>query len=96
MYLLFDIGGTKTRLAFSEDGKTFEEPEIFLTSDNFEEGMAFIKKTGEKLAKGRKIKALAGGIAGSLDREKKKTLILPHLLGWQGKPLANHLREAFL
>jgi len=28
MYLLFDIGGTRTRIAFSADGREFGEPEI--------------------------------------------------------------------
>ena len=39
MYLLFDIGGTKTRVALSRDGKSFEEPRIVPTSANYEESM---------------------------------------------------------
>ena len=36
MYLLFDIGGTKTRMAYSEDGESFGEPVKFETLPDFD------------------------------------------------------------
>ncbi|MEK7452652.1 MAG: ROK family protein [Patescibacteria group bacterium] len=95
MYLLFDIGGTKTRIAFSEDGKTFEDPEIFLTPENFEEGIDLIKSKAKKVIGGRNLIALAGGIAGSLSKDKKEILILPNIPKWQGKPIVSRLSNAF-
>ncbi len=95
MYLLFDIGGTKTRLAFSKDGETFEDPEIFATAESFDEGMELIKNAAEKIIKGRKIFAVAGGIAGTLSEDKKETLVLPNIPTWQGKPIVETLRGIF-
>lgn len=95
MYLLFDIGGTKTRLAYSEDGKTFEDPEIFPTAKSFDEGMEAIKSASEKIVKGRKVSVVAGGIAGSLSEDKKETLVLPNIQTWQGKPIVKVLEDIF-
>ena len=38
-YILFDIGGTNTRVTVSEDLKSFEKPVKFKTPVNFKEGM---------------------------------------------------------
>ena len=38
-YILFDIGGTNTRVAITEDLKTFQKPIKFTTPINFKEGM---------------------------------------------------------
>jgi len=95
MYLLFDIGGTKTRIAFSPDEKNFEKPEVFSTPKDFDEGILAIKKAAEKVSKGREIKALCGGIAGSLNKEKTETLVLPNIKAWERKPLAEKLKEVF-
>ncbi len=35
MYLLFDIGATKTRVAYSADGKTLGSPRIIPTQKDF-------------------------------------------------------------
>jgi len=94
MYLLFDIGGTKTRVAFSPDGENFEDPEIFSTTENFEDGIAEIKEAAEKVSKGRDVKAACGGIAGSLNKNKTKTLVLPNIKTWEKKLLAEELKKA--
>ena len=38
-YALYDIGGTKTRVAISRDGVNFEEPQIFNTPKDYRDGI---------------------------------------------------------
>lgn len=91
MYLLFDIGGTKTRIAFSADGKGFGRPKVIQTPGDFKEGLRLLGKEAAELSKGRKIRAAAGGIAGPLDRKKTRLVNSPHLSGWIGKPLKKEI-----
>lgn len=94
MYLLFDIGGTKMRIAFSSDGKGFGEPMIISTPQDFRKGILLFKEAASELSGGRKIKAVAGGIAGPLDREKTMLVNSPHVSGWIKKPLKKELEKA--
>lgn len=66
MFILFDLGATKTRMAFSVDGEIFENPEVFETQKNYEEGFKLFETTAKKLAKGREIKKIAGGMSRSI------------------------------
>ncbi len=93
MYLLFDIGGTKTRIAFSGDGDAFGEPKVVATPEEFEKGIEQFKKAALELSGGKRIEAAAGGIAGPLDREKTKLVKSPHVSGWVGKPLKEQLQR---
>jgi predicted NBD/HSP70 family sugar kinase len=70
MYILFDIGGTKTRIAASKNLESFGEPVIISTPESFEEGIEVITKTVKELCGGETLEAAAGGIAASLNREK--------------------------
>lgn len=93
MFLLFDIGGTKMRLAISRDGENFGEPKILKTPKDFRDGMVLLEKTVAELAGGENIKAAAGGIAGPLDREKTKLVNSPNISRWIGKPLKRSIEE---
>ncbi len=42
MYLLLDIGGTKTRLTFSDDLETFDTPLIFPTNQIYNKAIQTI------------------------------------------------------
>ncbi len=102
MYLLFDIGGTKTRIAQSRDPVSFDEPVVFLTPQDFEEAMALYKKTVMELMSTspqpspgheRVVHAVAGGVPGI--RSKEGALIYsPNLRGWEGRQLRGRLQEA--
>lgn len=94
MYLVFDIGGTNTRLAVSEDGVSFGSPKRILTPKDFEEGVRQIAYIARELANGRTIEAMAGGVAGPLNREKTMLVNSPHLAEWVDKPLAEKLSQA--
>ncbi len=95
MYLLFDIGGTNMRIALSRDGATFEEPKIVETPKDFDAGMLVLRNLATELLMGEKATAGAGGIAGTLSRDRTQFLNGPHLQGWNGKPIKQALETAF-
>lgn len=95
MYLLFDIGGTKTRIALSYDMESFDNPIIIPTSQNYNDGILMFKKVVSDISKGGKIKIIAGGIRGILNKEKTM-LENDHILrNWIKKPLKNDLENIF-
>lgn len=91
MFIVFDIGGTNTRIAASHDGITIEEPVIYPTPKKFDEGIAQFAATAQKLANGAAITAVAGGIAGPMDPAKTKLLTAPNIPDWNGKPLRDSI-----
>lgn len=95
MYLLFDIGGTKTRIAVSEDLQKFSEPKILPTPKKYEEGIALFIKTAQELSGGKNIEGIVGGIAGPFDEKKRALVASPQLKDWIGKPLKQELEKKF-
>ncbi|MDO8504454.1 MAG: ROK family protein [Candidatus Liptonbacteria bacterium] len=94
MFLVFDIGGSKIRLGASRDGLAFAEaPKEFETPQNFEEGIALIKKTAGEFAGNEKIEGVVGGVAGILNKDKSELARAPHLLDWAWKPLKQRLEK---
>lgn len=93
MFLLFDIGGTKMRIALSKDGESFGEPKVVPTPQNFEKGISAFQEIAKELTQGKKIEAVAGGIAGPLDEEKTMLLNSPNISGWIKKPLKQELEK---
>lgn len=91
MYLLFDIGGTKTRLGFSENGQEIDQHEIFFTPSEFKDGMALFEEFITKYSLRGKIKTTIGGIAGPLDKEKTKLVSSPNLPFWALKTVKEHI-----
>ena len=87
MYILFDIGGTKTRIAFTDNLENFEEPVIISTSPIYEDGIKAINETILECAKGREIKSICGGIAGPFNEKKQSLVGSPNLKDWIDKPL---------
>ncbi len=101
MFLLFDMGGTKTRVAVigqSSSQINKKQVEIFPTAKTFEAGIGKIKATGESLAEGKKIKAIIGGVGAPLTTDKKQIFSdagKSTLTAWQKKPLAQALKKEF-
>ncbi len=73
------------RVAGSRDLKTFSEPLIAPTPQNFEEAVSLFKSFSQQLSDGEKIESSAGGIAAVIDPMQKKILRAPHLNAWEGK-----------
>ncbi|GEM_PF-83881 len=86
-YVLFDIGGTNTRIGVSFDGQTISASEIFKTPKDFDQGIELIHQTAIRLLHGQSASFAAGGVAGPLTLDKSGTVNAPHLPGWSGRPL---------
>lgn len=94
MIICFDIGGTKTRVAASRDGREFiSNPIIFDTPQKFTDGIEKITETATTLSAGEKIAFISGGIAGQLDSEKAKLRGSRNLPDWVDQPLKKTLEE---
>ncbi len=91
-YILFDIGGTKTRVAVSEDLKTFSDPIKFDTPKKFEDGIKEIVAAVKKLTNAP-IRAMAGGIRGQLNDEKTAMIFDRTLDNWIDQPLTETLAK---
>src|SRR3989338_3935569 len=91
--ILFDIGGTKTRVAYSVDGQSFEEPTVFETVKNYEEGIRVFIENIKKVANEREIKNIVGGIAGPFDENKRTLVGSPNLKDWISKPFKQTLEK---
>lgn len=90
MYLLFEVGGTKTRIGFSQDNQNITGSQIIPSSQEFED---FVQKL-RKLSPG-KIDGVSGGLPGVLNEERSLLLASPHLPGWVSKPVKEILSDSF-
>ncbi len=95
MYLVFDIGGTKMRVATSRDGERLEKTAVVETPVTYETGIAELKKIGATLASGEPVLAVAGGIAGPYSQKKEALVGSPNLNDWIGRPFRAELETFF-
>lgn len=93
MYLVFDIGGTNMRIATSLDGKTLSSTKIIPTPKDFNQGIQSIKQITDQLSAGQRIEAVAGGLAGPLDKDKTMLVKSPHIGPWVGKNFKQELSQ---
>lgn len=82
------------RFAKSLDLKKIEDSKIVPTPQDFFEGIKVFTQTSKELAKGQKIKAVAGGIAGPLNKEKTMLVNAPNIAHWANKPLTESIEKA--
>lgn len=94
MYLLFDIGGTKTRIAVTKDLKTIHAVEHITTPLVYADGIRMLKETALRLAAGTQIRGAAGGIRGPLNHEKTGIVSESKLTDWVGRTITRDLSEA--
>lgn len=94
MFVVFDIGGTKTRIALSHDGKEIGIPTVYRTPPDFHEAMRVFSHAVTTLTQGAPVTMAAGGIAGPLNKDKTQVLGGPNIQDWWGKPLKQRLQEA--
>lgn len=94
MYILIDIGGTKTRIAATRTTDGFGEPDVFKTPQSFSEWLANVHKSTETLRTDKSLKGVILGVPGTFTNSGVilKTPNLPH---WQGVPLKEHLTKLF-
>jgi len=95
MYILFDIGGTKTRVAQARSRESFDTPVIFDTPQNYEEGIKKLKETILSVSQGQSIDTIVGGIAGPFSQKTRTLIQSLNLPDWVEKPLATDLESFF-
>lgn len=93
-YILFDIGGTKTRVAVSADLEKLGEHVSFKTPDKFEDGIKKIIEAVRSLTT-EKIQGIAGGVRGRLMEEKEGVENDNVLAKWKGKSIVAALKKEF-
>lgn len=93
--LLFDIGGTRTRLAISSGDETISGIESFDTAQEFSGQLQALANAARKLTGGGKVEKIAGGLPGVLNREKTALLTSPHLPRWVGADLKKSFHNLF-
>ncbi len=94
-YILFDIGGTKTRVAISDDLEKFVDINSFPTPKSFKTGIATIIKAIEQLKPKKPIKGICGGVRGLLNEEKTGIENDGILSGWAKHSITNELHKHF-
>ena len=95
MYIIFDIGGTNTRIALSKDLETYETPIKYKTPLSYDEGLEKLKNTLEELVGSEQVTGLAGGIRGPLNPEKTGITNEVVLTDWVGRNITGDLTEHF-
>lgn len=94
-YLLFDIGGTHTRVAIADKSETFCKPIIFDTPEDIEEFFQKFRQTVSKLKEKNNIQQLhksAGGVPGTL-QDNNVLIRSPNLKSWVGTRLKDKLQD---
>lgn len=93
MILVFDVGGTNTRLALAQDGVLSEFirlPTVSKTS-GFDDFLMELKE----LVNGRTIQAIAGSFPLQLDGEDGNVVVATNLPEWKGQKILKSLKEMF-
>lgn len=92
MYLLFDIGGTKTRFAVSPDGQHFENVKIVHTPQDYSDGLEMFRNIKNELVGGGPLQAIVGSIAASFNRTGTELSGGgPQIQNWLHKPIKHNL-----
>ncbi|MCX7928228.1 MAG: ROK family protein [Patescibacteria group bacterium] len=94
MNLVFDIGGTKTRVALSDGKDLVGGALIYETPKDYNLGINLLVENSKKLTS-ESIETVAGGIAGVLDISKSTLTNCPNLTNWSQKNFKKDLEEAF-
>jgi glucokinase len=94
-YILFDIGGTKTRVARSEDLHSFDTPIKFDTPPSYRDGLEALSNAVNVLTKTSGVTLIAGGIRGPLNHEKTGIVSESKLVDWVGRNVVQDLQERY-
>ena len=92
MFLLFDIGGTTTRIAISQTGESLDGVKLFPTNHDFGQAMEEMKKISVEFSKGEKYHAVVGGVR-AYNSKKGELLNQPNFPMWVGKPLLSTMKQ---
>jgi len=91
-YVLFDIGGTNTRVAVSEDLRSFGEPIKFKTPKKPKDGIKKMVEAVRSLTTDP-VRGAAGGVRGLLSGDKCTIVHDDKLTGWVDEPFIADLEK---
>lgn len=91
--LVFDIGATSTRVAFSSNGQTITRKKVYPTPKKYADGLQALVSTFRHISSGKKITRIVGGIAAPLDTLHTKTVHQSSLPGWYRQPFKKDLQR---
>jgi glucokinase len=94
MYIVFDIGGTNTRVASFTDFKNIKEINRFKTPKSLAKGFIKIIESIESMQVG-KLEGLVLALPGVIDRKNGKIQKCPNLSNWENKNLKKKLINKF-
>lgn len=93
MIIIFDIGGTSTRVARSLDDETIDAEQIFKTPHDPIEGLSLLIEKIKIIAGDLPIKIISGGMAGVL---KGGTIVhSPNISSWNGTDIIATIQKSF-
>ena len=96
MIIVCDIGGTKSRIGISKDGRSLSSaPVVIETPATFKRGIHALTSTIEKMSGGQKLDAIVIAIAGVLSYDRSHLMKSFHISGWVNEPLAKILSDYF-
>ncbi len=93
MKVLFDIGGTYTRIGISDDGIKIIDVKKLDTKPNFEEMLHDISNELQDIIFGNEISAGGIGVTGVLDKKQGFLIKSPHLPEWNGINIRKKMTE---
>lgn len=91
MYLLFDIGGTHTRVAIAKNEKSLGTPVVENTPTTFEDLLKLIEQVVKK-TKTKELVSVSGGCAGKIS-DDGSVISSVNLSQFSGKPFASVLKK---
>lgn len=95
MNIVFDIGGSKLRVASSRDGKTLGTPVITTSPKDPSVAIEKLVSITRDLTDGEKVTGIAGGIAGVLNPENTTLTAASNLPRWVGFNITEPLATEF-
>ncbi len=95
MYIVADIGGTKTRVAASHDLEKFDEPVIVDTIQEYDKGIAQLSDVISQVAGAEHVDAIAVAMAGVLSHDKRMVSGARHLPFWRSHDIVGDLEKTF-
>ena len=93
MILIFDLGGSKMRVALAENGLIGEI--LRVPTDRSAEGFGKFLAILQGVVKGQPIEAVAGGFPGQLQGEDGELVVATNLPHWRGQLLLKELKALF-
>ena len=94
-YVVFDIGGTKTRVGRSDDLETLGDHVSFKTPNDFEAGARMLLEHIAKVAGKEEVEGIAGGIRGVLNEEKTGLANDAVLTSWIDSSITEALQAVY-